>query len=58
MEGDDDSIEGDDDDGDAPFPLFLEDAAASAALDAPEPIFIVLYIIQIYYFTKITKIIK
>jgi hypothetical protein len=57
MEGDDDSIEGDDDD-DAPFPLFLEDAAASDAVDAPEPIFIVLYIIQIYYFTKITKIIK
>jgi hypothetical protein len=57
MEGDDDSIEGDDDD-DAPFPLFLEDGAASDAVDAPEPIFIVLYIIQIYYFTKITKIIK
>ena len=56
MEGDDDSIEGDDDD-DAPFPLFLEDAA-SGTVDAPEPIFIVLYIIQIYYFTKITKIIK
>ena len=57
MEGDDDSIEGDDDD-DAPFPLFLEDAAASGAVDAPEPIFIVLYILFVYYFIILVILVK
>ena len=45
--------------GESPAGLEAGEAGeADASADTDEPIFIVLYIIQIYYFTKINKIIN